>query len=554
VPWIGPVFAPGQGPCWECLAHRLRANRPVETYLQQQQLDPPPGAGPAARLALSEQVALGLAALAIAEWIALGPDTALGAGLLELDLETLALRQHPVIRRARCTACGNPPSCTPSRLPVRLVSRQKRFVADGGHRIATPREVHERLQPHISPITGVVSSVGPVPGRDHPLRPVYGASWFTQPGGERLTHDAFHRTSLGKGRSAEQARASALGEAIERWSAQLQGDEPRVRASLSELGGAAVHPADLLHFSPAQYRRRKQLNARSRERAEFVPMPYAGRPIDWTPVWSLDEQRTRYVPTSFCYAELAVPEPELVCPYDSNGDAAGSCLEEAILQGLLEVVERDAAGIWWYSRARRPGVALESFGEPYFIELKRSFEQTGWRLWVLDLTTDLELPCFVAYSELPGTEQFSIGFGCHLDPRLAVLRALTENNQLFDPTGERPLPWRSSEIADASYLVPDPSRRSRSAQDYAAAQADGEDLCAEIQYCIDRVRSCGMTALVLDRSREEVPMSVAKVVVPGLRHFWPRFGPGRLYEVPVQLGWVSRPLTEAELNPVPLLI
>jgi hypothetical protein len=40
------------------------------------------------------------------------------------------------------------------------------------------------------------------------------------------------------------------------------------------------------------------------------------------------------------------------------------------------------------------------------------------------------------------------------------------------------------------------------------------------------------------------------VVVPGLRHFWARFAPGRLYGVPVRLGWRERPAAEGELNPV----
>jgi len=40
------------------------------------------------------------------------------------------------------------------------------------------------------------------------------------------------------------------------------------------------------------------------------------------------------------------------------------------------------------------------------------------------------------------------------------------------------------------------------------------------------------------------------VIVPGLRHFYRRFGPGRLYDVPVKLGWRDRPIAESELNPV----
>jgi bacteriocin biosynthesis cyclodehydratase domain-containing protein len=554
VPWIGPCFRPGRGACWQCLAHRLRANRPVEGHLQQLQASSLAPSGPTASLVSSERVALGMAALVISQWIARGGKGPVDDALLALDLDTISLERHPVVRRPSCAACARPDRCAGVAEPVKLVPRPKRFVSDGGHRINTPNQVCERLRPHLSPITGVVSSVGPVPGRDQQLRPVYGASWFTKPSSERLSRDDFHRTSLGKGRSPAQARASALGEAIERWSAQLQGDELRMRASLAELGDAAVHPAELLHFSETQYARREQTNAAARERAQHVPRPYDGRPIDWTPAWSLDEQRVRYLPTSFCYVDVPAAPDEPVCPYDSNGDAAGSCLEEAILQGLLEVVERDAAGLWWYSRARRPAVALESFGEPYFTELHRSFEHMGWQLWVLDLTTDLGLPCFVAYSHQPGSERFSIGFGCHLDASLAVMRALTENNQLLDATGQRPLPWCAADIQDPSYLLPDPALGTRSAQDYDASLTDTEDLLDEVQRCVQRARSCGLSTLVLDRTRADVPMSVVKVVVPGLRHFWPRFGPGRLYEIPLQLGWRSQPLTEAELNPVPLLI
>ena len=72
--------------------------------------------------------------------------------------------------------------------------------------------------------------------------------------------------------------------------------------------------------------------------------------------------------------------------------------------------------------------------------------------------------------------------------------------------------------------------------------------------CVARVARVGLETLVLDLTRPDVGLHVAKVTVPGLRHFWPRFGPGRLYDIPVKLGWLSRPLTEAQLNPVPFLL
>jgi ribosomal protein S12 methylthiotransferase accessory factor len=57
---------------------------------------------------------------------------------------------------------------------------------------------------------------------------------------------------------------------------------------------------------------------------------------------------------------------------------------------------------------------------------------------------------------------------------------------------------------------------------------------------------------VLDQTRPDIGLAVVKVVVPGMRHFWARLAPGRLYEVPVRLGWLERPLDEDELNPIPI--
>jgi len=61
-----------------------------------------------------------------------------------------------------------------------------------------------------------------------------------------------------------------------------------------------------------------------------------------------------------------------------------------------------------------------------------------------------------------------------------------------------------------------------------------------------------MEVLVLDQTRPDVKMPVVKVIVPGLRHFRARFAPGRLYDVPVQMGWEERSLAEEELNPIPV--
>jgi ribosomal protein S12 methylthiotransferase accessory factor len=71
----------------------------------------------------------------------------------------------------------------------------------------------------------------------------------------------------------------------------------------------------------------------------------------------------------------------------------------------------------------------------------------------------------------------------------------------------------------------------------------------QVDACVDIARRAGLDFLVLDQSRPDVEVPVVRVIVPGLRHFYRRFGPGRLYDVPVKLGLLDRPLQENELTP-----
>jgi ribosomal protein S12 methylthiotransferase accessory factor YcaO len=158
------------------------------------------------------------------------------------------------------------------------------------------------------------------------------------------------------------------------------------------------------------------------------------------------------------------------------------------------------------------------------------------------------------------------GFGAHLDARIALLRAVTEMNQMLGHvlrapddetapgrlTDRETVEWlRTATLANQPYLVP-LEKETRSLASYSFCRHD--DLRDEILFCQSLVERSGMEMLVLDQTRPEIGMPVVKVIVPGLRHFWARFAPGRLYEVPVRMGWLPQPLTEDELNPVPMMI
>ena len=58
----------------------------------------------------------------------------------------------------------------------------------------------------------------------------------------------------------------------------------------------------------------------------------------------------------------------------------------------------------------------------------------------------------------------------------------------------------------------------------------------------------------MNQTRLDIGVPVVRVIAPGLRHFWPRYAPGRLFDIPLELGWVDHRLSEEELNDVPLFI
>ncbi len=69
-----------------------------------------------------------------------------------------------------------------------------------------------------------------------------------------------------------------------------------------------------------------------------------------------------------------------------------------------------------------------------------------------------------------------------------------------------------------------------------------DDLLDDIKLCQQIVEQHGMEMLILNQTRPDIGLRVVKVIVPGMRHFWKRLGAGRLYEVPVQFGWLKNPL------------
>ena len=226
------------------------------------------------------------------------------------------------------------------------------------------------------------------------------------------------------------------------------------------------------------------------------------------------------------------------------------------MQGFLELVERDSYAIWWYNRVRRPELDLDQIDDSYIRDLRTQLKDAGRQLWVLDITSDLGIPSYVAISHWKedSQEYLEFGSGAHFDPRIAALRAITELNQFFSiglmtrrnaqgSGSHGPSPWR---LDEHPYFLPGDNRAVPPA---TRADFGHLDHRTQVVACVELVKQEGLDFVVLDQTRPDIGVPVVRVIVPGMRHFYRRFAPGRLYDVPVKVGLRDNPIPESELNP-----
>src|SRR5262249_39992018 len=136
------------------------------------------------------------------------------------------------VRQPQCPACGDPTVCSTPRQVV-LAPRPKAFTADGGHRTVSPEQTIATYEHHVSPITGAVSVLQRTPADAEGFIQTYmaGHNFASQRLGLAFLKKGLRSKAAGKGKGEAQAKASALCEAIERYSGLFRGDEPRRTAS-----------------------------------------------------------------------------------------------------------------------------------------------------------------------------------------------------------------------------------------------------------------------------------------------------------------------------------
>jgi len=296
------------------------------------------------------------------------------------------------------------------------------------------------------------------------------------------------QTSYGKGLNVHEARASCLMEMIERYSAFASFRSDRIP------GYKTGHPIIKAPFKDLVKTGHNALDPNDMN----LEVPYQNQELYWIPAERADENGRYpiYVPAQLVFLFCNLDEISLSSGLPSSGLAAGNTLEEAKLNALLEVIERDAERIMPYSRER---CFLLEADDPRVRDILKGCAENGIHVQLLDITPEFGIPCYKAFIQGPRGEILK-GCGAGLDGKRAAVSALTE------------VPYSHSQ-QPCSVPAPEGIRTIKYEElpDYASGNV-GEDL-----RLLERLLLMnGYHPIYVDLTRADLDIPVARVLVPGL--------------------------------------
>ncbi|MFD7439508.1 TOMM precursor leader peptide-binding protein [Streptomyces sp. NPDC059861] len=454
-----------------------------------------------------------------------------------LDVATLTVRTFPLYADPLCPHCGSGGTDSRQDAELALVSRPK------------PAEDVYRLRPASSYPLAPAALANPVTG-------LLGAgTWLnvTSPTTAPVAGSVFMRgyagltdvTWSGQANGFAASRDLAFLEGLERYAGTHRRRGTKLlTASYNSLGEDALNPADCGFYALETYR------------DDPLVDPFdADRPIPWVWGYSLRDRRPLLVPARLVHysAGLAADNFVFEC---SNGCAIGSCLEEAVLGGLLELIERDAFLLAWYGGTRLTEIDLATVGDPTVRAMIDRAALQGYDVHAFDNRIDLAVPVVtgLAVRRDGGPGLYSFGAGASLDPASALEGALSEvltyiphlPGQVRERRGELEamaadftkvlhlkdhaqlygLPAMAVHVAP--YLQP---REVRPMADvYASWETSGRprtgDLADDVALCRDELARAGHDVVVVDQTTPEqrrMGLRTVCVLAPGL--------------LPIDFGW-----------------
>jgi ribosomal protein S12 methylthiotransferase accessory factor len=562
--WVGPGIIAGQPGCEECLRLRRDAARPDHDAEFEPGREGIPAVGKGVSLLPAiTQIVLDLCAARLS----VASPSSNRLTITRLDHRTLATTSHRLLPDPGCSSCDNRTLDRPEIAWIELNPRRASVEHPWRTRSLAP-ELPALVDRYVDREIGIAAQLG-FDGRP-PLPTAYAPV---------NCPDLFSSEVVGTGRDVtfSGSQLIALLEALERYAGlEPRGKQSVTRGSFQAFGHEAIDPRCFGLPDPARV-----------ERAFGTPLIPFTEDLELSWIWAHSMRRGRpvLVPESVAYYGLAGPDPGLFFE-SSNGCAIGGCLEEAILHGLLEVIERDSFLLAWYGRLQLARIDISGAGSTIALLVDRIEWTTGLKVHVFNATMDWQVPAFWLMAVNEGADddkpQAVSTAGAHLDPELALEKGLGElASSAFNWSRRYPgcraealksleEPYKVLGIQDHAqlYTLPEafpkldfvyrsPKRARLRDILRAAPPRQSLDITGSLRQLVDRTLAIGLDVVIVDQTTPEQRLSglsCVKVLVPGAVPI--TFGHGlrrtrglnRLLSVPHTMGFVPSPLREDDLN------
>jgi ribosomal protein S12 methylthiotransferase accessory factor len=574
---IGPLTRPARPGCPVCFGLRRKHNSAANEARSDIQRANAAALAADPSAMLNRLAASLIGTLAATEFTADGVDS-LPCSALLVRLDDLSIERHRFLPEPMCPACGGLPDDAPQNARITLLPRPKQ--APTRYRLWSPTEHSEEI---------ASTYVGAEAGLIHDVARTDDAGLAVAEASVTLRVPGVRVPGGGRTWDYRTSEAVAVLEALERYGgSNPTGTRTVVRAALADLVGPALDPRRLgMH-----------------EDDVYDQLPHLYRPFteesvcNWVWGYSLTAGHPVLVPETCAYFwTLNRPDPAFLAD-TTNGCALGSCLEEAILYGILEVAERDAFMLTWHSRIPAGAIDLEAADdrEPA-ITATAITQATGYRVSLFDITTEVGIPCVWAMATHPrlsdgglppGTDELALfcAAGSHLTPQRAALSALVElGPQLVNAIKRFPArradaaaylgsPDGVRTIFDHAVAFGDPRAYERldfltqqPARSQPLAEVGRErkwpahaDLREDLLEMVDRFRGENMEVIVVNQTAPEhraLGLHCVRVLIPGTLpltygHWRRRLrNLPRLLTLPHRLGHAEAPLSVADINQLP---
>ena len=311
------------------------------------------------------------------------------------------------------------------------------------------------------------------------------------------------KKQMGKGGTPHQAEASAVMELAERFSFfSFCKDESKFFVDTYENVKEKALPFEKIAQSVHD-------DSQDLAVAEII---FSKIPLKWTWAYNLTRQQAVLIPFNWFFAIN-----------EFNGPSSGNCTEEAIIQGICEVVERHVSSLVSRNKLKVPGLALESVKEPLACELIEKYHRAGVRLFANDFTLDTGIPTVgvLAYdpSTFPVRSEIVWTAGTTPSPEKALIRALTEVAQLagdFDTLSKyvaSGLP-KFKEFDEAQFITyPEHKVSINDLPDLS-----DNNIRIEIENCLAALEKIQMEVFEIDVTHPQLQIPAFYTIIPGA-HF-----------------------------------